>query len=150
MNTYRKKIYYIKDKLIIGPNENNRGFIALFSVIIISFILVLVVITLSFNSFSTRFNIFDSESKIRSKALADGCLELARLNLALDNNFVGNNIIIDIDSDKCDYSIQNTLPYKTVISHSIINNAHTYIEALVDVNTPSIAIISFRELPTYP
>lgn len=128
----------------------SSGFVALFSIILISFILVLVSVNLSFYSFSARFNILDSESKVKSKALAESCLELARLTLALDNNFLGNDIVVDIDENNCDYSILNTPPSPTIISHSVINNAHSYLKVIVDKNSPLISIISFEELSVYP
>lgn len=126
------------------------GFIAMFSVIIISFILILISTTLSFSNFSTRFNILDTESKNQSKLLAQACLESARLYLSINNTFSNDIVTINIDNYNCDYSIQNTLPYPTIISHSVINDAHTYFKTLVNKDNISIPIISFEELPTYP
>ncbi len=127
--------------------NKSTGFIALFSVIIISFILVLVSVNLSYFSFSARFNLLDSESKVKSKALAESCQELARLALAFDNNYLVNNITIDINEDNCNYSVLNTPPYQIILSHSVVNNAHTYLKTEVDATVFSIPIISYQELP---
>jgi len=134
-------------KLNINKINFQNGFLALFSVIIISFILVLISSTLSYFGFSTRFNILDSESKIKSKILAESCLESARLALALDNNYLVDDMVININNYNCIYSIQNTVPYPTIISHSTVNNSHTFLKATVDINTPSILVVSFKEIP---
>lgn len=139
------KKYFVKK-----TNNQSCGFIALFSIIIISFILVLVSVNLSFFSFSARFNILDSESKIKSRALADSCLELARLALANDNNYLVNDVVVDIDEYNCDYSILSSYPYTTIISHSVINNAHTYLQTTINKDDRMIPIITFKELSTYP
>ncbi len=140
-----KKYLFKKNK------TQSSGFIALFSIILISFILVLVSVNLSFYNFSARFNILDSESKVKSKALAESCLELARLAFAFDNDFLGNDIVVDIGENNCDYFVLNTPPpYPTIIAHSVVNNAHTYLKVNVDTSTPFIQIISYKELSTYP
>lgn len=82
--------------------KNNKGFIALFSVILISFVLLLVTTTLSFAGFSGRFNILESEYKKRSRELAEACLATARLKLA-ENNFYSGNGIVSVGSDTCHY-----------------------------------------------
>lgn len=140
----------MKNNLNTIINNQSNGFIALFSIILISFILVLVSVNLSYYSFSARFNILDSESKVKSKALAESCLELARLAIAINNNFLSNNIVIDIDEYNCDYSILNTPPNSTIISHSVVNNAHTYLKSTIDTKIPSIPIILYQELSTLP
>lgn len=140
----------MKNDLTKNPNNKSSGFIALFSIILISFILFLISVNLSFYSFSTRFNILDSESKLKSKALAESCLELGRLALAIDNNFLVNDIVIDIDENNCNYSILSSPPYPTIMSHGVVNNAHTYLEVNVDTSTPSILMISYKELSAFP
>jgi hypothetical protein len=127
-------------------NKQN-GFIALFSVIIISFVLILVATTLAFSGFFTRFNILDSESKSRSAYLAEACVESARLALAENKNFAGNNTV-HIDPDSCDYSVIGSPT--TIISHSAVNDANTYLRVVVSVNNSSIPIVSFEELANYP
>lgn len=60
----------------------NRGFIALISTIIISTILLVVVVAGSMTGFTTRFNMLDAESKQRSAALADACVDVLLFRLA--------------------------------------------------------------------
>jgi len=128
----------------------NRGFIALFSVIIITLILILITLTLSFSNISTRFNIFNYESKKESEFLAEACIEKARLSIATDNYIFEDNIILTIEDNACNYMIYNTSPLLTIISHSTVNKANTYLQVLVDENSYNISVISFSEIPTYP
>ena len=125
----------------------NKGFIALFSVIIITSVLLLIATTLSFSGFFGRFNIFDSESKSRSKYLALACVESARLEIAKDNNFFVTNKEIFVASDCCKYSVINSSA--TIIeASSVINNAYTYYQVEVNKNVFNIPITSFRECVT--
>jgi type II secretory pathway component PulK len=128
--------------------NNQKGFIALISVVIISFVLLLVATTLSTKGFYARFNILDSESKERSNALADACIETARLKLANDTSYTADNVkIIVTTNQKCEYDA-NTGGSKIIIAHGCVNNAHTYYSATVNTTDPSIPITAFRELPT--
>lgn len=128
--------------------NKKRGFIALVSVIIISFVLLITAVTLSLTGFFVRFNIFDSENKERSNALADACIESARLALAADTSYSGNDKVITINvSEKCEYDA-NLGGSEEIIAHACTNGAHTYYRAIVDVDLPDIPIVIFEELPT--
>lgn len=118
----------------------NGGFIALFSVIIISFVLVLVAITLSFTGFFTRFDILDSENKKRSESLADACIEQARLEIAQNSTYANS---LTIGSDSCGYLVN--FDATEIIASSTINNAHTYYWVKINEN---YSIIDFKECPT--
>jgi len=133
--------------------NKQQGFVALLSVIIISFVLVLVATTLSFTGYFTRFNILDSESKKRSESLADACIEQARLELAVDANFTRSNIpstSIPIDSGFCDYSVTIiSASISKIVAHSEVNKAHTYYLAKVKTQEPGILIDEFQECANY-
>jgi hypothetical protein len=110
-------------------------------VIIISFVLLLVAMTLSFTGFFTRFDILDSENKKRSDALADACLDSARLEIALDNTFNGEKIV-EVDGEKCRYKVESGGIVKI---HACVNNAETFYEVLVNINNLDIPLNSFKE-----
>ena len=76
--------------------NSSAGFIALFSVIIITSVLLISAVALSFSGFLGRFNVFDSELKAESSALAEACIERVRLEFALDDSFSGSGEV-DID-----------------------------------------------------
>ena len=124
--------------------KRNRGFLALFSVVIISFILLSAAVTLNFSGFFGRFNILDSESKERSSNLASSCVNQARLILTSDSNFTGTGQI-KLGKDLCNYEIFSG---GKIIAWSIVNNAHTYYQAKVDLLLPKNPLISFEECNT--
>jgi hypothetical protein len=132
--------------------DNNKGFIALFSMIIISFVLFIVAINANYSNLFIRFNILDSLSKKTSEALAESCLEIAKLSLALDNDLSINNVIVPVGKDNCDYSITENNPpnYITIISHGNHNNIHTYFKSIAEINNNNILIISLEQLTNYP
>jgi len=67
---------------------NDRGFIALMSVIIISAILLVLVFTLGLSSFFNRFDTLDSENKRVSLGLAESCVNAAMLKIAQNPSYV--------------------------------------------------------------
>jgi len=132
--------------------DKNKGFIALFSMIIISFILFTVAVNTNYSNLFIRFNILDSLSKKISEALTESCLEIAKLELTFDNNLSINNVIVPVGNNNCDYSItQNNPPnYITIISHGNYNNIHTYFKSIAKINNKNILIISLEQLANYP
>ncbi len=124
--------------------KQNEGFLALFSVVIISFILLSAAVTLNFSGFFGRFNILDSESKERSDNLANSCINQARLILVSQADFTGTGQI-KLAKDSCNYEI---LPGGKIIAWAVVNNAHTYYQAKIDLLTATNPLISFEECKT--
>ena len=122
--------------------NNQKGFIALFSVIIISFVLLLMTITANFSGFSGRFNIFDSENKERSNELADACIEEARLAIALDDYSVGLAEEVEINDEQCEFEVSSG---NKITTHACVNKAQTFYEVIYD-NEPDVPLTSFKEL----
>ncbi len=130
-------------------SKSCKGFVALFSVIIISAALMLVAVSLSFTGFYARFNIFDSELKAQSNALADGCMDVALLKLAVDSTFAGN-ATISVGVDSCYiFPITTTVGRATIHTRAIVRNAHTYYKLVVDTTSATLPVVSFEELPLY-
>ena len=128
--------------------KTNSGFIALFSVIIISFVLLIVAVTLNFTGFSGRFNILDSESKERSNALAEACIDSGRLAIALDEYEEDEVVTVnDIgeDEESCEYIILAD----EVTAHACVNRAETFFRVEVDLSESNIPIQTFIELTEY-
>ncbi|MDQ3075644.1 MAG: hypothetical protein M3Q34_00760 [bacterium] len=129
--------------------NKNRGFIALFSVIIISFVLLSVATTLNFSGFYGRFNVLDTEMKKISGNLADACIEKARLVIAQNTSYTGT-ASVTVGSKTCDYVVSNQSGDKIIVAHSEVNKAHTYYKVVVNNDVSTIPITSFEELPTPP
>lgn len=126
--------------------NNNKGFIALISVVIISFVLLLVATTLGLKGFFSRFNVLDSENKAKSAGLANGCIEAARLKLANNTSFTTlSDTDIFINTEKCTYRISSGGKIK---AWSIVNKAQTYYGVIVDTGNPSLPINCLVELKT--
>ena len=119
-----------------------KGFIALFSVIIISFILLFIAVTLNFSGFFGRFNVFDSELKSESDALAEACLESARLALATENYTLNEEIVVTIEDEICSYEISGG---GEIIAWAESNSAFTYYFAEVDTGEPDLPYLDFSE-----
>jgi hypothetical protein len=119
--------------------KKEKGFIALFSVVIISFVLILVAVTLSFTGYFSRYDILDSENKKRSEALAEACLESARLAIAIDN-YSFTKTEVSVGNEKCYYRI-STDKIK-IIALGVVNNTYTYY--WVEING-DYSIKSFKE-----
>ncbi|MFZ1987676.1 MAG: hypothetical protein WAV21_01415 [Minisyncoccia bacterium] len=68
--------------------SNERGFIALVSVLLVSVILLLVVMTEGTRAFLSRFNSLDTEFALQARHNADTCTETARLLFKKDSSYV--------------------------------------------------------------
>ncbi|MEK7569738.1 MAG: hypothetical protein AAB500_02525 [Patescibacteria group bacterium] len=118
-----------------------KGFIALFSVIIITLVLLVVAVSLNFTGFFSRFNIFDTEKKEQSSALAEACLEDARLELALNSTFTGGGGVT-LGTDTCSYEVESG---GEITISAQAGDAYTYYWAEVDTSDAEIPINSFKE-----
>lgn len=121
----------------INKKYRNNGFVALISVIIISVILLLVTMNVSFDGFYSRFNIFDYESKERSSAMAEACADIVLLKLAEDSTYIGGGSPVTVSgADTCAIdSTSAAIPDRTFVLHSIFNNSYTNLQIIVNVTT---------------
>ena len=117
--------------------KSDKGFIALMSAIIISFILIVITITLGMSSLFGRFNILDSESKERSYALAEACGDSAILEITYGTYSINKVINIGPTSyDTC--TIVKTVADKPNVGESLIktqsaiNKAYTNLLITID------------------
>lgn len=129
--------------------NRKQGFIALISAIVISAILLIVAITMSYSAFFVRYAILDSEYKNRSSALAEGCVDSALLKLANGSVPASNEIIIigsDPD-DKCTIiSVDQSGGY-TIKTQAIFRYSFTNLVITTDAN---LAVLSWEEVPKSP
>ena len=140
-----------------GACKSGAGFIALISAIIISAVLLVVTVTLSYSSFFARYNLLDSEYKDRSSALAEGCVDAALLKLANDPNYYANNERTLIGSDECHIK-QICLPssncskaplsgQQIIETYANFQNACTNLSVAINQNT--LAVQSWEEVPYF-
>jgi hypothetical protein len=129
-----------------GKQKDEKGFIALISVIIVSAILMLVATTLSLGGFFTRFNVFNSEIKDRSNALAEACVDEAFIQTAKNPSYSGGDTLTFTDGD-CQISTFTPSTVITFKTKGRFQNSHT--NFLISYNTASHSVISWEEIPTY-
>lgn len=82
--------------------RDERGFIALISVVIIVLILLGTTVALATSGFLNRFNILEGEYKETSAALAVACIEAAKISIARDgNDYTPSNDVLAVDDKEC-------------------------------------------------
>ena len=122
-------------------SEKPRGFIALISAIIIAAILLLVTVSGGLIGIHSRFNILDSESKERSLALADACIDTLLIQLSVASAVTPGTY--PVGSDSCQI-LSNSRPYQV---QGIFNNTYTNVRVSVDPDT--FAITSWEEVANF-
>ena len=86
----------------MNPKSKQNGYIAVMSAVIISVLLLSIVAALSFSTYFTRFNIFDSFTKERSRSLAESCADYALLKLReLPSSYAGYETITVSGDETC-------------------------------------------------
>ena len=81
-------------------DSSEGGYIALMSAIIVASVLTIAVFSMSYKSFTTRFNLLVVEYKKRSLNLAEACIHIAILKIIEDNSYAGSETIVFGD-DEC-------------------------------------------------
>ena len=121
--------------------DKKDGFVALITAIILSAILLIVTTTLNQTSFFTRSILLDSEYKERSAALAEACVDVARLKLANNPTYPGNEPSIPVGSELCEIKpiSGNTIEAKGIYRESVTN-------LRVIFNPSDISIVSWEEI----
>jgi hypothetical protein len=125
------------------------GFIALISVLIISWMLLLAVVSLGQKAISGRFLLLDAERKARSERLAEACVEFSRIQIVNNPSYSPSPIDIKIsDSDSC--KIVSVMPgigeLRGIKSCANVSDSITNLET--EINGKTGEIVSQRELPT--
>ena len=117
--------------------QQPRGFIALTSAVIIAAILLMVALEGSLANFYSRMDSLDAESKERSSALADACVDALLLRLAEGQTVNGT---VAVGSDSCDITNASS-PYKI---QGVFN--HSYTNLVVDVDPATNSVTSWKEV----
>lgn len=104
--------------------DNEQGFVALISTIIITALLLILVVSLSTAAFALSSSGIEAADMVRARAVAQSCGRLTLLRLAADPKFTGNSTIY-IYGHQCkvgaiDFS-GDSLKFQTsvVVSHAV-------------------------------
>jgi hypothetical protein len=123
--------------------RTDSGFMALLSAIIISAVLLLSMVQIGSASFFTRSNILDYELKEKSLALAEGCMEVARLRLTIDPGYGGHETL-GIGDSTCQVGAVATAAGKITVNVKADDDHHVT-ELEIVFNRADMAIISYEE-----
>lgn len=130
---------------------SQAGFIALISVILISFVLITFAVSIGLSGYLGRSNQLDSEFKEQSIASAEACIEKAVADLVAGNPTAGT-VTFGGGAYTCTImSITEDLPISgqmTIKAQGIYKNSYTNLVVVVDGTTQ--AVISWREFATMP
>lgn len=124
----------------------NKGYIAIVSALLISFVIMTITLGLSFSVYFGRFNVLSSEAKERSLALAEACAEKALLKFSLDPSYSGNEIIVVSGPETC-----NILPVTAEGDKRIIMTRgefyNTVSKIKVVISASPVTLVSWEEVP---
>ena len=132
---------------MLSPFHNKEsGYIILFSTLILIFIAITLVVSVSYSGYLARFNILNSSAKESSYALASACAEQALLSLATTNTYTGNQTV-SVGSSTCQiYAIQSQSGQTIITTKGSSQNTTTNLKITVTQTTP-ITIVSWEEIP---
>lgn len=129
-----------------GRNSARSGYIALTAAIIIVVLLSVTALTVGLNSFLGRINILDNSFKERSRALAQGCVEVTLLKLSQNGSYAGNEAI-GIGNDECRIiSVIGEGQNKIIKVQAQFQEAFTNFWVTVEAN--DLSLIGREELPS--
>jgi hypothetical protein len=124
--------------------NNQRGYIALIAVLIIS--AVTLAIGLSLNTFGiqeTQSGLLKQQS-VQSSAFADSCLDEAYLRLERDNSYAGGKLNLDVSS--CTITISIDGNDRIITAASDASGVMRQLESRVTVTGGSVTVHYWKEL----
>ncbi len=143
----------------MSMHTNERGFIALMSVVIIAAILLVMMSSLGIGVFLSRFDVLESENKRVGLGLAEACMNAVMLKLAQDPHYappiagecvnVGDTCGAANATRVCRIcSVSSGGFPKTITTRAVYKGAYSNVRIILDNPTPGIfPILSWREEP---
>lgn len=126
------------------PRSDRTGYIAITSAIVVSALVLLLVFTVSLGSYLSLNSVSVLGYKEVSQGLAEGCVEVARLNLVLNPSYPGGEDIA-IGSSTCEIvSVTASSSFKTIRTQGSYQDSFTDLE--VTVNPADNTLVDWREL----
>jgi hypothetical protein len=132
--------------------QEQKGYIALISAILISVSLLTMVIAVSFEGYFSRFNVLESEQKEISDYLAESCFNRAVIELTQDEDY-DETPTVDVGDEECTIVAidDGTFPSNRLISVQGINGeAYTNLEIEIDLDSlPEVDVVSWVEVDSF-
>jgi len=125
------------------------GYIALISVIIITFILFIAVFSLAQFGITSRFSLLDLENKSESEQLAAGCVQVAIIAIVNDPAYEAALVPVTVDDGECTIeSVEVDTPssgLSTIKTSAVVTGATTNLEVVWEQSGEDIT--SWEEVP---
>ena len=125
--------------------HNQRGFIALISVVIMSAILLVLLFTLDITSFFDRFDALDIENKHVSAALAEACIQSALLRNA-QGNYATGSVGLDIADPEKRCTICTNTASGVIKTRAVYRGAYTSLNVAITPVLGAVHITSWSEV----
>ena len=135
-------------------NTNERGYVALISILILSSVLLVTTLSLAQFGIASRFFILDLEFKTVSEKLAEACVHVARIKAYNDPAYeveVDDPVVVSFDGKEC--TIISVTPGSgsdddetTIVTTNTSDDAVTNYIVVVDNTTGDF--LSWEEIPT--
>lgn len=142
---------------LLNISGNEKGYIALISVIIVAAILMVITFTLGFRSFMSRINILEAEFKERSIGLAEACMDTAIIRLQDDSDYTVSlpGISVIVGDESCFIkSISNTWPKIIRVQAKSPQSggkiSYTNLEVTVSLVSEVVTVESWKEVGFLP
>lgn len=125
--------------------EQNSGFVALISAIVITLVLLSTATALAVKGFLDRSNILDGNAKETSAGLASACVESARIKVARDGSRYAGGETLNVNGEECTVtSVTHSGGESTICAEGVYRRATTSYRVVV--KTSDASIISWREI----
>jgi len=125
--------------------ENQHGYIAIISTIVMFFVLMSVALAASFTSLSGQTNILEKEYKVRSDSTVHACVEKALILISENRSYAGGDTL-SLGGDSCEISSVESSDESHIISvESTVMSATTTLR--VEIASGDLSIISWQEIP---
>lgn len=125
---------------------SRKGYIAVISAIIITTVVIMTALVFSSGNFLGRFDTLGFETKDAARKVAEGCLEQAKLKLAL-GPYAGSETI-RVGSETCEI-----LPIETAGTNKIVKARATVFERTVNlkltIDSVTLENVSLEEVSSF-
>lgn len=126
-------------------SKKSSGYVALTSILVISFLMMILVFAVNFSGFYFREGLTDYYLKEVSRELAEGCAYAGLLKLTRDKDYLGNETILVSDSESCQInSVSVNSLSKDFQTSAASGLAFTKIS--ISANSTTLEVISWQEV----
>lgn len=129
-----------------------QGFVALVVVIVITAALLVISATISSTGYAGRFSVLGYENKRQATALAEGCVDYARLLLLQNSDYQppSGGELAGLSTGSCKIcAVAGTGTSRELVTRSKVGDATSNMEAEVTLEDDDVVLDAVREEPDY-